>query len=421
MNKQVSNGFKLVDKRFPKAIDTLLQLLAIDTSNPPGKNYGKIVDFLEPRFKAIGFETERIIVPRSYLAKIPNKIRGKRVNLLARKNLGKEPVTIYAHLDAVPAGGNWTFNPRGEIANGKIYGRGTSDMKGSIASLITALEIMSQLKIEQAFDIAVVLCTDEEIGGYPGVLHLAKQGHIPREGHVLCLEGTQDPKILLCAAGSIDITIIASGKSAHTGSNFLGINALEEMIPVLNDLLKLKSRVERRETGIPREPYIGSPKFVSPMFNLSMINAGIKSNIVPDKCSLVMNRRYTHEESYDEVIEEIHQAVEKARDKNKTKAKIDMSFFHAYPPLLIDTKTRYHEKMKQGFKLAQGYSDSNFIEAGASYSEDMAFLQQELGIDKIVYCGAGRAFESNAHGKDENIRISDMKAQIKELIYYLAE
>jgi acetylornithine deacetylase/succinyl-diaminopimelate desuccinylase-like protein len=77
--------------------------------------------------------------------------------------------------------------------------------------------------------------------------------------------------------------------------------------------------------------------------------------------------------------------------------------------------------MKQAFKLAHGYSDQDFIEVGASYSEDIAYLQRELGIDKIVYCGLGRAFESNAHAADENIRISDMKAQIKELIYYLTE
>lgn len=420
MEKQFS-AFKLAEERIEKAIDILMRLLAIDTSNPPGNNYARIVNFLEPRFKAIGFETERVTVPKSCLKLIPYRIRGRRVNLVAWKKQDKgEHLTIYAHLDVVPPGENWTFNPWGEIANGRIYGRGTSDMKGSIASLLLALEIMHELEIEQAFDLEVVLCTDEEIGGYPGLLYLARNGYIPRETHVLCLEGTQDPRILLCTAGSIDVTITATGRSCHTGSNFLGINALEEMIPVLYKLLKLKREVEQRETKIPREPHPNSPRFVSPMFNLSMINAGIKSNIVPDKCRLIINRRYTHEESYEEVIAEIKKAVEKTREECNLKAKFDVEFFHAYPPLLINAKTRYHDKMKQAFKLAQGYLDEDFIEAGASYSEDVAFLQRELGIDKIVYCGLGRAFESNAHGSDENIRISDMKAQIKELIYYLA-
>ncbi len=426
MKEQLSAAFKLVDESIEEAVDTLMHLIAIDTSNPPGNNYAKIVNFLEPRFKAIGFKTERVTVPWSCLKEIPYRIRGKRVNLVAwkkqgGKNQAKEHLTIYAHLDVVPPGEDWTFNPRGEIVNGKIYGRGTSDMKGSIASLLLALEIMDKLGIEQAFDLQVVLCTDEEIGGYPGLLYLAKNGYIPREGHVLCLEGTQDPRILLCTAGSIDITLTATGKSCHSGSNFLGINALEEIIPVLNELLKLKREVEQKQTKIPREPHPNSPKFVTPMFTLSMINAGIKSNIVPSKCCLVINRRYTHEESYEEVLDEIKKAIEKAKVEGKLKAKLDFNFFHSYPPMLINTKTRYHEKMKQAFKLAQGYSDQDFIEAGASFSEDIAYLQRELGIDKIVYCGLGRAFESNAHGADENIRISDMKAQIKELIYYLAE
>jgi succinyl-diaminopimelate desuccinylase len=425
VKKQLSNAFKLVDEHIEKAVDTLMQLLAIDTSNPPGSNYAKIVNFLEPRFKAIGFKTKKVTIPKSYLKEIPYEIYGKRVNLIAwknqAKNQDKEHLTIYAHLDVVPPGENWAFNPSGEIVNGKIYGRGTSDMKGSIASLLLALEIIDKLEMEPAFNMQVVLCTDEEIGGYPGLLHLAKNGYIPRKTHVLCLEGTQDPKILLYTAGSIDITLTATGRSCHSGSNFLGVNALEEMIPVLNELLKLKREVEQRLTNIPREPHPNSPKFVSPLFNLSIINAGIKGNIVPDKCCLVINRRYTHEESYEEVIAEIKNAVERAKEGCKLKAKFDINFFHSYPPLLINTKTRYHEKMKQAFKLAHGYSDQDFIEVGASYSEDIAYLQRELGIDKIVYCGLGRAFESNAHAADENIRISDMKAQIKELIYYLTE
>ncbi|MEM2934422.1 MAG: M20/M25/M40 family metallo-hydrolase, partial [Methanocellales archaeon] len=393
MEKQLSIGFKFADERIGKAIAILMQLLAIDTSNPPGKNYAKIVNFLEPKFKALGFETKRITVPRSCLKEIPYRTKGRRVNLVAwkKQDKSKENLTIYAHLDVVPPGENWTFNPHGEIANGRVYGRGTSDMKGSIASLLIALEIMHELEIKPAFNLLVVLCTDEEIGGYPGLLYLARNGYIPKETHVLCLEGTQDPKILLCTAGSIDATITATGKSCHTGSNFLGVNALEEMIPVLYELLKLKREVEKRETRIPREPHPNSPKFVSPMFNLSMISSGIKSNIVPDKCRLIINRRYTHEESYEEVIAEIKKVVEKAREKSNLKAKFNVEFFHAYPPLLINTKTHYHEKMKQAFKLAQGYKDEDFIEAGASYSEDIAFLQRELGIDKIVYCGLGRA------------------------------
>ncbi len=418
MKKKISDAFDLSNKRVNEAIDILMHLLSIDTSNPPGENYSEIVKFLEPRLKALGFETEKVAVPPRYLAKIPLPIHGKRVNLVARKKCSKEPVTIYAHTDVVPAGENWNYNPAGEIAEDKIYGRGTSDMKGSIASLITALEIMNHLEIEPAFDINVVLCTDEEIGGYPGILYLARKGYIPKDGHVLCLEGTQDPKILLCTAGSIDITITATGKSAHSGSNFMGINALEEMIPVLNELLKLKRKVEKRETEIPREPHPGSPKYVSPMFNISMINAGIKSNIVPEKCRAVINRRYTYKENYEEVVKEIQLAVKKASARSK--AKFELNYFHAYPPLLVNTSTPYHHKMKQAYMLAQGYRDSDFAEAGASYSEDMAFLEQELGINRIVYCGAGRAFESNAHGDDENIRISDMTAQIKELIYYLA-
>jgi len=124
-------------------------------------------------------------------------------------------------MDVVPAGEGWTHDPfGGEVVGGKVYGRGSADMKGNIAPLLTALSVLRELGIEPRYDIHVVLCTDEEIGGYPGVRYLAEQGLV--KGHVLCMEETQDPVRLIGAAGAMDVTVTTLGKQCHSGMKLPG-------------------------------------------------------------------------------------------------------------------------------------------------------------------------------------------------------
>ena len=154
--------------------DSLKALVRIPTYVPPGENYGKIVDWLIPVFDDLGFECERIEMPADvYEARQKSaELSGERVNLLATKDCGaKESVDIYTHLDVVPAGEGWStppFNP--VIKDGRIYGRGVADSKGSVASLLTALRVMKEQDIksltpyiiEEAYE--VVAAIDESSG-----------------------------------------------------------------------------------------------------------------------------------------------------------------------------------------------------------------------------------------------------------------
>src|SRR5207244_10194131 len=139
-------------------------------------------------------------------------------NLVAYRVMGKtEAGTGYAHMDVVPIEEGWQHNPFGsDVVDGRIYGRGVSDMKGTIASLLTALEVMHVLQIEPRYDIHCIICTDEEIGVYLGAKMLAEQGLV--KGHILCMEGSQDARIHLSSAGAVDVTITTIGKSRHSGS-----------------------------------------------------------------------------------------------------------------------------------------------------------------------------------------------------------
>jgi len=414
-----TQAFAQVEARIDKTLERLRRIIGVNTVVPPGLNYDVLVDYLEPQFRAAGFATERVTVPPEKVAQIPLPLVGPRINLVASRADGRpEAVTIYAHMDVVPIEEGWKHDPfGGELDSGRIYGRGTADMKGTIASLLTALDIIHELKLPLRYDVHAIICTDEEIGVYPGAKHLAEQGYV--KGHILCMEGAQDPIERLCSAGDVDFTITTIGKSCHSGSNFLGVNAIEEMAPIMNELLALKRVVEKRESQSIAWPNPKAPsKFVTPMFNLDIIHAGIKSNIVPSACTLLVNRRYIPEEKYEDVVAEVLEAVARGRKQSKA-LDVKVEYVRAYPAVRYDETSSYRKRMREAFKLAQGYTDEEFKFAGGSGSTDMADIAEICRTDKFVNAGMGRQGESNAHGADENIRLADLLAHTKELIYYL--
>ena len=129
-----SEAFARVEKEEDYIVDILRKIIAVDTSVPPGKNYSKLIDIVEPEFQKFNFETQRVVVPEEKVAQIPYELSGERCNLVASMKNGKPKASAYAHMDVVPVDEPWAVVPvAGSVKDGKLYGRGTVDMKGSIA------------------------------------------------------------------------------------------------------------------------------------------------------------------------------------------------------------------------------------------------------------------------------------------------
>ncbi|MHC1578552.1 MAG: M20/M25/M40 family metallo-hydrolase, partial [Dehalococcoidia bacterium] len=127
-------------------VEVLKDLISIDTTVPPGLNYDKAVDYLEPLCKELGFDTQRVMIPAEYA-----EGREGRVNLIChRREKSKPRLIFYGHIDVVPAEGWDAFKPR--VENGKVYGRGAADMKGSIVALLLAMESLKGRRLN--FDVS---------------------------------------------------------------------------------------------------------------------------------------------------------------------------------------------------------------------------------------------------------------------------
>ncbi len=407
-----------------KIMDIMRTLININTTVPPANNYREYIDAISPYFKELGYSLEEVVVPEELVKQIPYPLEGPRVNLVATKDFDQEQyISFYGHMDVVPApneGTNkWRTPPfEATLKAKKIYGRGTADMKGAMVCLILALQIIEKLNLTPKYNIRVMNCTDEEIGIYPGVRYLAEEGYV--KGTVFCMEGIITPLIELGCHGAMNVLVETIGRSCHSGMNYMGVNALEEMIPILNELMELKKIVEKRESkdllGFP-EVGTGKRRNFTPMFNLDIIRSGEKSNIVPDSCQLTINRRLIPDENDEDVKQEILDAIEKGKAKSKA-IDVKITFIYDYPALKVDPSAPSIARLKKVMMLVQQVSEEEILELAMPGSTDMAFINKVLNKFDIITHGVGSG-GSNAHGVNETIKLRDVKTYIKELIVFL--
>jgi succinyl-diaminopimelate desuccinylase len=421
--EQIYNAVDNLDRE--KVMKVMRTFINIDTTVPPGNAYRQYVDALIPFFRNLGYSLEEVVVPEELVKQIPYQLEGPRINLVATKNFGRDKeVSFYGHMDVVPAPNDgekkWRFPPfeATMIGSGKIYGRGTSDMKGAMVCLILALQIIEELKLTPKYNINVMNCTDEEIGIWPGIRYLAEKGYV--KGTVFCMEGVINPIIPIGTAGALNVIVESFGKSCHSGMNFLGINALEETVPILVELMKLKKIVEARESkNIPGLPRFGTgeKRNMTPMFNLDIIHSGTKTNIVPDLCTLTINRRVIPDENLEDVKKEISESIERGKAKSKL-LNVKTTFIYDYPPMVADPNAPDITRMKKVMMEVQKVPENKIMVVGIAGSSDMGYVSEILKTKDIVFHGVGNP-GSNDHAVNEHVKLKEVKTYIKELIVFL--
>jgi succinyl-diaminopimelate desuccinylase len=360
------------------------------------------------------------VVPEDKVREIAAPLRGERPNLVATLRNGRPRVSLYAHMDVVPADGSWTVDPfAGVVEDGRLYGRGTVDDKGPMACVLGAVKVVRDLGLELEFDIDCLFCTDEEVGHYPGARYLAEQGYFSER--IIWMDlGAVDPIFIHGAAGTLSVDLTAVGRSCHSGMNYLGVNAIEEMVPVLNELMALKTTVEQRQSRIPAFPDPRNPSpAMTPMFNLAIVGGGTKDNVVPAECRLTINRRYVDEEAFEDVVSEIRAAVERGRARSKL-LDLEWSVRHDYGPVAFDPHTPALEKWMRAIKAVRGYERLLF--GGIGGSTDLGFVLDALkpASPSVLTTGVARASDIRAHGADEFVYIEDLLSFTKQLVHYLA-
>ena len=320
LSPQVQALLARIEAKRDDVVALTQDLVRIPTVNPPGDAYEACARLIGERLKLRGFDVAYV---RAHGA--PGDSDAKpRVNVVARwqGSSAGECVHFNSHIDVVEAGSGWTSDPFGaDIRDGKIYGRGTCDMKGGLAASIIACEalIESGMPIPGALEISGTV--DEESGGFAGVGYLAERGYFskPRVHHVIIPEPLGVDRICLGHRGVWWGEVETKGRIAHGSMPFLGDSAINHMSAFIHLLeTQLQPRLKQRHTSEPVEP----PGARVSTLNINSIHGGqveqhyatdargwptadSPSPVVAHSCRTVLDRRFIAEENLEAVKQEI--------------------------------------------------------------------------------------------------------------------
>jgi succinyl-diaminopimelate desuccinylase len=376
-------------------VQILKDLISIDTTVPPGDNYARVINYLQPLFHQTGFQTEVIEIP-------PAEAEGRegRVNLVCRRQENNKPCLLfYAHIDVVPAHGWPAFIPR--VEDGKIFGRGAADMKGAIPALLMALERSQNRHL--MYDTSVIITTDEEVSQASQLRYLSRFLPSLRGAFVFDLDSSFG-YVSIANLGALHLDIRIKGKSVHSGLSHLGENAVEKAIPVMEALLNLKRLVTQRQSKILAAPETGLKNMVARL-NINMIHGGLKVNIVPDECIISVDRRLIPEENLATARKEIIDALN-AVPGVKWEIASEISI-----PAPVPCEDPITDRIVDILKAVTG-KGGKYGEMGSGDLSNLVVNEwggREFGLGVI-------RTENNIHGNDEFVFQKDIE-DLAEIIY----
>ena len=289
-------------------------LIRIPTLNPPGRHYLDICEYLGQRLKRQGFAIELI---RAH-GTPGDSDKYPRWNMIARhqgSGGGGECVHFNSHHDVVEVGNGWNFDPfAATLKDGRIYGRGACDMKGGLAASVIAAEAFIETFPEYHGRVEISATADEETGGFGGVAYLAEQGHFhpDRVQHVIIPEPLNKDRICLGHRGVWWAEIETKGRIAHGSMPFLGDCAIRHMGALIAEMeSSLFPLLAAKRTKMPVVPEGAKQSTL----NINSIHGGeaepesgytgLPAPCVPDRCRMIIDRRYLIEEDPHEVKAEV--------------------------------------------------------------------------------------------------------------------
>ncbi|UQZ36895.1 acetylornithine deacetylase [Paenibacillus sp. PK3_47] len=306
---------------------------------------------------------------------------------------------LEAHMDTVQTTG-MTIPPfSGTISEGRLYGRGACDTKGSLAAMLVAIGTLkrSGLKLPTGVHLAAVV--DEEFR-YAGVSALAtaiSAGELQYSGAIVG-EPTNLHQVI-AHKGCVRFYITAHGKPGHSSEPAKGINAIEQMMEVIRCL---KEEIEP-SFELKRHPLLGPPTHC-----ISEITGGLAPNTIPGSCRITLDRRTLPGEEPLEVWAGYREHLSHLKEVTPgLSLTIEEPFIIDYA---LETAASHPLPQKLGTAVA-GYAGERRI-LGATYGTDASKLAR-AGVPAVVF---GPGDIAQAHTDDEWIELREVEAAAAALV-----
>jgi succinyl-diaminopimelate desuccinylase len=278
-----------------EAAELLSELVSIDSQNPPGREE-PVAEYIVETLTDWGID-----------ARLLGKPDPDRPQVVAEVGAGDSDATTLAlngHMDVVPPGdeAQWTVDPfEGVVRDGRVYGRGTSDMKGGIAAAMLAARAAHRSG-EVDGTLLLLFAMGEETAEPGTKTLLSEVGNDIDVGVVL--EPTE-LTVDTAGKGLAWYTAAIDGESCHASRPALGTNALSGLLSIDDALAAYQERIAERT-----HPLIGRS-----LCTPTMADAGIKENVIPDRAELRFDRRFLPDEDVETLDQEMDELFEGLRDR----------------------------------------------------------------------------------------------------------
>ncbi|NMO03636.1 M20 family metallopeptidase [Gordonia sp. TBRC 11910] len=357
------------------ALTELTVALVETASENPGGTEAAAVAVLEKACAELGLTTST------------HEVEPGRPNMTATLSGGNGPGLMFlGHSDVVPAGPGWTDDPyRARIVDGRIIGRGTSDMKGGLAAIAIAMGALASTGVELSGPVELVATVDEEEMGLGARNYVAHQSDSRFVGCVVA-EPT-NMRIVHGCRGAAYLHIDVTGRAAHSGRTSDGRSAIDAAAAII-DL------IHDDEPAV--DPILGPGSW-----NVGLIQGGQGISIVAPSCYLGVDRRLAPGERMDDIARIVRAKIEAAGIVGdgigvELRPTPDTPAFVTSPddPLVVDAAAVLDE-----LALPSGLTTW-------SAACDGGFINGELGIPTIVL-GPGD-INTQAHQADESVSIDEL-------------
>ncbi len=337
------------------------------------------------------------------------KVNEHRANIVAEIGNGSPILALSGHMDVVDAGNqdNWTYPPFQLTEKaGKLYGRGTTDMKGGLMALvITLIELKEQNQLPQGT--IRLLDTAGEEKEQEGAKLLADKGYLDDVDGLIIAEPTGSG-IYYAHKGSMSCKVTATGKAVHSSVPFIGDNAIDTLLEFYNLFKEKYSELKQQDTKheldvapmfkslIGKEISEEDANYASGLTAVcSIINGGKQFNSVPDEASLEFNVRPVPEYDND-FIESFFQNI--INDVDSNKLSLDIPSNHR--PVTSDKNSKLITTIKD---VASSYveQDEIFVSALVGATDASSFLGDNKDNVDLAIFGPGNPLM--AHQIDEYI------------------
>lgn len=407
-----------VERSADEATAFTADLIRIPTVNPPGEYYEDCARFIGGMLEKSGFRIELLAAE----GRPEHTPAYPRVNVVGTKagRAARPALHLNGHFDVVPAGEGWTLDPFGGVVrDGKIYGRGSCDMKAGIAAAVFAVEAIRRAGVELPGTVEVSGTVDEESGGFAGVAWLAERGRISstRTDYCIIPEPLNVDRVCIGHRGVYWFEVAAFGRIAHGSMPFLGVSAIDGMarfLQVIED--ELQPALAARRTEVPVVP----PAARQATINVNGIFGGqpvegIQTPCVADTCRAVFDRRFLFEEGFDATKMEIETLLEDVR-RRVPRVRYALEDLMVVHPTRTPDDSPVISAIESGIARVLGRPATRVASPG---TYDHKHVARIAGVPHCVAYGPGEL--EQAHQPDEYCRVDDLVNSTKVLALAVLE